>query len=420
MKFEDIQKQVANKRKNRMVILFTSALVILTIFIAMGLMLAQKKISKNELQLSHVELGDFTEIIVANGQFKNRYPSVIPTTQEGVVQTILVDEGQYVTRGTPLLTLSNDNFDLKKSQLQNQRHNSQLELELKNARLALETVQQQTEVARLKGEYDVLQAQFRAQQELANKGIISKLELMATEVKLRNMQRQHTLAANTLSTMNSLHNKEETLWQLKVAEIDKEIDALNDDINELNIVAKEDGQIQKINAKLGERLTLGAPVIELSKNEDLYFVAQIPERDAQRIQPQNQANIRVNSKWLQGQVERVSPNVTNGFVDVYIQFSLNNTSQYQLKQDLSAKVEITTQVLDNTTFSDKRIANNANTEQSSWFYNQADNSLVKRNIKLGEISQQKVMIVSGAQPGELIVSFEQSKLWGDTPPKVVL
>src|SRR5690554_5243986 len=82
-------------------------------------------------------------------QFRSRTPSLVTVKQEGVVQHILVEEGQFVETGTPLLVLSNDNLLFKRTQLEMRLHNSQLEYELKNARLALEIVQQEAEVARL-------------------------------------------------------------------------------------------------------------------------------------------------------------------------------------------------------------------------------------------------------------------------------
>lgn len=417
MDLKQIQQQVAQKKKQRFLVLLASLVVIGLVLIVMGIRLNQHKITLNELQLSQVEFGDFEVKVIANGQFRNRTPSLVTVKQEGIVQEILVEEGQFVEAGTPLLTLSNENLLFKRSQLQTRLHHSQLDYELKEARLELEMVQQEAEVARLAGEYNVLEARYSAQEQLAEQGIVSTLDLMVTRVNLQNIQRQLALAEKTLVSMESLHHKENTLARSKVTDVENEIHAIERDISGLKLLASEAGQIQKINAQLGENLTIGQAAIEVSRNDDLQFVAQVPEREAQRIRNLSHANIRVDGTWLAGDVERVSPNVDNGFVNVFIRFT--GQPDVLLRQDLSATVEITTEVLTDTLFADRRVAHAEHRPQEVWLFDTHSQALSKRTVSIGAISQQKVVLVDGVHAGELLVSFEQSRHWKNTPPTVI-
>lgn len=418
MDLKYIQQQVAQRRKQRLILLCIGVGLTVATLIIMVFYLNQNKITRNDLQLSPVEFGDFAIKVVANGQFKSRNPSLVTVKQEGVVQEILVEQGQYVELGTVLLKLTNDNLLFKRSQLQTQHNNAQLEFELISARLALELVKQETEVARLAGEYEILKAQYSAQKKLAENSIISSLDLMTTQVRLQNLERQHYLAAKTLDSMNTLHKKENILAQSKITDVSNEISALESHIEQLKLLANERGQIQKINAKLGENLSVGMAALELSNSDDLQFVAQVPEREAQRIQPLSQVNIRVNGTWLGGEVERVSPNVDNGFVDVFIRFE--RAEDLLLRQDLSARVEITTQIIKSTFFTEKRTAKQEHTQQDVWIFDSQREILTKRTIHFGAMSQQKVVITNGVNSGELLVSYEQSKNWGSTAPKLVM
>lgn len=417
MDLKQIQQQVAQKKKRRFVLWLTSIGVLLVVLLVTLFQLNQNKISLNELQLSQVEWGDFAVKVVANGQFRSRTPSLVTVKQEGVVQHILVEEGQFVETGTPLLVLSNDNLLFKRTQLEMRLHNSQLEYELKNARLALEIAQQEAEVARLAGEYKVVEARYLAQKQLAEQDVVSALDLMATRESLHNLQRQHSLAQRTLASMENLHDKENILARSRITDVENEIKAIERDIEELTLVANEAGQVQKINAQLGENLTIGAAAVALSRSDDLQFVAQVPEREAQRIRNLSQARIRVDGTWLDGNVERVSPNVDNGFVSVFIRFE--PTPGLLLRQDLSATVEITTEVLENTLFADRRIANTEQSRQDVWVFDPHNQTLTKRTVNLGVVSQQKVVIVDGVNAGELVVSFEQGRQWRNTPPTVI-
>lgn len=417
MDFNQIKLQVAQNKKKRMTF-FIVLLILFSLFtIGFVFLSSQNKISLKELQLSQVELGNFAVKVIANGQFKSRTPSLVTVKQAGIIQNILVEQGQFVEAGTPLITLINDNLLFKRSQLQTRLHNSQLEYELKNARLALERVQQEAEVARLAGESDVLEAKYLAQKQLAEEAIVSTLDLMATQVNWQNVERQHKLAAKILESMTQLHQKENILALSTITDVENEIDALNRDISELKVLASETGQVQKINVQLGENLSIGTPVIELSKNDDLQFVAQVPEREAQRIRNFSPANIRVDNMWLEGQVVRVSPTVDNGFVSVFINF--NTKDDLLLRQDLSARVEITTDVFKDALFSDRRVANTEHGTESIWVFEPNSQTLIKRTVHLGAISQQQIAINAGVKAGELLVSFEQSKQWKNTAPTVV-
>src|SRR5690606_4964908 len=100
MDLKQIQQQVAQKKKRRFVLWLTSIGVLLVVLLVTLFQLNQNKISLNELQLSQVEWGDFAVKVVANGQFRSRTPSLVTVKQEGVVQHILVEEGQFVETGT--------------------------------------------------------------------------------------------------------------------------------------------------------------------------------------------------------------------------------------------------------------------------------------------------------------------------------
>lgn len=417
MDFKQIQQQVAQKKKRRSIILLTCTTVLALVAVIIFFSLSQNRVTLNELQLNQVESGDLAVNVVANGQFRNRTPSLVTVKQEGVVQEILVEQGQFVEAGAELLVLNNDNLIFRRSQLQTRLNNSQLEYELKNARLALEMVQQEAEVARLFGEYNVQEARYLAQEQLAEQDIVSALDLMATRVNWENLERQHDLAVKTLNSMANLHDKESALARSRITDVESEIEEIERDIRELRLVANNAGQIQRINAQLGENLTLGMPAVELSRSDDLQFVAQVPEREAQRIRNLSIARIRVDGTWLEGVVERVSPNVDNGFVNVFISFEAQ--PGLLLRQDLSATVQITMDVLEDVLFADRRVANVENAQQEVWVYEPNQQVLVRRIVNFGAISQQKVAIVDGVNPGDLIVSFEQSRHWGNTPPTVI-
>lgn len=409
MDLEEIQHTLHIKRKRRVQIIGVIVFIIITFSFVLNYQLNQTTVRLNDLNITQAIRGEFTVKLVANGQFKPKSPKLISSEQAGLVTDIFVKPGEFVSVGDKLMQLKNEQILLERNKLVNKIKDLKLQLELKQARLKLDEIKQKAELERLRGSVNVTQAQFSAQKQLAAKGIVSNLDILETSVKLSNYEKQVELGEETLATLSNLIQKELQLSNSQLSQLNSELHSIEQSINELTITARESGRLQSLSVKIGEKIDEGKIVAEVNKLDNLHFVAQIPEREVEQISNFNTARIKVFDDWINGKIEQINPNVTNGFTDVYISFSLNK--KLNLKQGQSAKVEIITQTLSNSIYVEK--ANNYTpfTSDEIWLLDENLAQLRKVNVSFGEASNGLIVVKEGLAGGEKLVISKDSTSW---------
>lgn len=416
MELQDIQKAVDKKRKKRLFIGLIIALAVLILIPTLGSFSSTNTVKLSELVFAEVQKGDFNIKLVANGQFESRQPKLITSPVEGVIQKIYIEPGETIQSGDSLFKLYNDDLEVKYEQLQSQLNNAELELELKQVRLELDQVKQETELASAIGERNILKAKFAAQNKLAKTGVISKLDILETEVRLENAEKKAQLASSTLESLTRLIEKELKLARSRINEAQNELNSAANDIEKLIVKAPEMGQVQSIDVQLGEKVELGRALLRLTKQDDIRFVAQVPEREAQSANVNNPARIRVNNAWLTGKIERVSPTVNNGYIDIFISLDKQDLA---LKEALSAKVEITTQVIPNTLFVERPPNSQPKSENEVWLFDELNGLLVSKKVQFGPTSYGQIEVISGLLPSQKILLSDPKEAWKQSQPEVV-
>lgn len=418
MELHEIQREIVIKKRRR-----NSIFIILLILFALPIAIfnildTRATVSLKDLELKKVNYGTFEVKLIGNGQFQPRTPKLIASEQSGVVRELYVELGDQVEKGEKIARLENETLSLKKESVRSKIKNLELTFELKKAKLELDKSRQETELERLKGELYVVKTQFLAQEKLAAKGLISELDIMQTKAQLKNMERQVEFAGKTLRVLSNLIEKELMLVELQISEARMDLRTVEKNFTQLTILAPSSGLIQSFHLKSGEQVTSGKIVAEISTLDNLHFVAQIPEREAQQISNSNYARIRVSDSWLDGVIERVSPNVENGFVDVFISF--DKMKMQDLKQGLSAKVEIVTEVFPGSLYIDKRRGYKPHSDNYLWLLNDQQDRLVRKEVRLGQFSANKARVLAGLKKGQKVVTSESALEWGITPPELEL
>ncbi|MCY7297169.1 efflux RND transporter periplasmic adaptor subunit [Alteromonas sp. a30] len=416
MELQDIQKAVDKKRKKRLFIGSAIAIMILILISALGAFSSTNTVKLSELIFAEVQKGDFKIKLVANGQFESRQPKLITSPVEGIIQKIYIEPGEAIQPGERLFKLYNDDLEIKYEKLKSQLNYAKLELELKQVRLELDQVKQETELASAIGERNILKAKFAAQNKLAKTGVISKLDILETEVRLENAEKKAQLASSTVESLTRLIEKELKLARSKIAEAQNELNSAANDIEKLIVKAPEVGQIQSIDVQLGEKVKLGRALLKFTKQDDLRFVAQVPEREAQKTNVNNSAKIRVNNAWLTGKIERISPTVNNGYIDIFISLDKQDLA---LKEALSAKVEIITQVIPNTLFVERPPNTQPMSENEVWLFDELNGLLVNKKVQLGAVSSGQIEVISGLLPSQKILMSDPKETWRRTQPEVI-
>ena len=234
-KFPSIPKLKFDFAKNKKLIIGIGIIVIL------GAIITSYISSGIPVDSAYVSEGTVTKLVSESGTVESRSAVMLAAKQTGEIMGILVEEGDSVKEGDPLVTGdgTSANFDIKS-----------LEAELRG----------------LQAQYSQAADLARKSKILYNQGAISSLEYQETQTMANQLSAQvDALRYSIASYANSSGGA--------------------------GLVAPIDGIITGIFAKEGESIMMGQPLIEISNLEDIYIAADLIVGDADLVEAGNQVRI---------------------------------------------------------------------------------------------------------------------------------
>jgi HlyD family secretion protein len=292
-------------------------------------------------RLARVERGDIARSVVATGKIEPRAKVEVKSKASGIVQSILVDYGQYVKTGQVLIELDKE----------------ELRARVREARAALLAAQAAEESAiaayeRNKAEAQgpdlpFLKANMERARQLNAEGLISRSAMEEAE-------RQYELAFNKqlVAQRNVAVTKAEIgRARAQVAQAQANLDRAEEDLRNSTIVSPMDGLVLARNVEVGDAvssiLVLGSQatlLFTLGDVSDVYVLGKVDQADIGRVRLGLPARITVESfkdRNYEGAVTKISPwgeekdNVTTFEVRVSIKHP-----GPELKANMSANAEI--------------------------------------------------------------------------------
>jgi cobalt-zinc-cadmium efflux system membrane fusion protein len=192
------------------------------------------------IAIGSIEEKELTAALKANGTLKvpNQNRATVNTLYSGVIQTLLVQPGDKVTRGQLIATLANPDF-----------MRSQEEYIATNDRIAL------------------AELEYNRQKELSagNAGALKNFQAATTELK-------------TLQTRHNLLGQ-----QIRLMGIDPAVLGDGKLITTLSVKSPISGVISNVSAQIGSYVDLTTPIAEIVDNSQLHLDLFVYEKDLSKI-----------------------------------------------------------------------------------------------------------------------------------------
>lgn len=217
-------------------------------------------------------LGKITESVYASGVIKSKNQYQVFATVNGLVQQILVKEGDLVKKGAPLLViqsetsrLSAENAQLAAEYARNNTRGERL-AELENA-IELARTRLRNDSLLLVRQRGLWAQQIGSQVELEQRELAftsSLNNLQATLLRYRDAQRQFEFSARQSEKQWSISRKLESDYVIR---------------------AQHDGRVYSLNKEVGELVSPQTPVAVMG--DPVVFIAelQVDEKDIARVKP---------------------------------------------------------------------------------------------------------------------------------------
>jgi HlyD family secretion protein len=366
--------------------------------------------------VSTVERGTFHDLIPLRARVEPRETVYIDAIDGGSVVRVLVEAGDHVQRGQPLIEMSNTNLAL--SVIQQESQLNQAISQLQQNEISLEQNALANERALAEVEYKLVRLERSAsrRENLVAGGALPKEQRDEVTDELAYYRRLHPIQVAS-------NNRQSQLRERLLPDIHRQLDNLRNNLDVVQrklaglvIRAPVEGVVSAIDLKVGEQRNPGERLAEVTPESGMKLTADIDEYYLARVRTGQTATVDIGGGTVNATVRRVSPQVRDGQFAIDLDFEgaspatlvAGETTQgrLQLGGDSSALILPAGAFLERT--------------GGNWVFVVASDgkSAARRQIKVGRRTSEQLEILEGLAPDERVLTSDYTSL--DRADRIVI
>ena len=284
---------------------------------------------------------------------------------------------------------------------------TQLQVQLKEARLALES-----KVAELESQRNLAMLEAEADRTLADDGLVPELTMKTSQARANDLRRQLELEKKRVTTASESAESQLAVERSVITKLEAALELKNEEVDSLIVRAGIAGVVQQVDPiegrtiEVGERVGPGSVLVEIVEPSKLMPRVRIAETQAKDVVIGQSATIDTRNGVIQGKVGRGDPSVVNGTVTVDVH--LTSELPKGARPDLSIDGVIELERLPDVVYVGRPV--NGQEETTVGVFKVMDGGFAQRvPVTFGRASVMTIEIVKGLEPGDEVVM-------SDSPP----
>ncbi|MCQ4163594.1 efflux RND transporter periplasmic adaptor subunit [Tahibacter harae] len=371
---------------------------------------ALPKVTSDSVLIDTVKRGEMIRKISGPGVLvavENRLiPSILPKAQ---VERVLIQPGSVVKPDTVLLQLSNplimQQYDEAKLKLQV----ALAELEALKERLNDNLLNQESQVATVRSQYEAAKLQVEYESKLIKDFIVSELQHKKSKLTAEQLKTQLEIEIKREQAIPQLNASERSAKAAEISLLQRQMELQEKLVQSLAVKAGIEGIVQEIRVKEGQGVDQGEILALVARQDRLKAEIRVIESQAREVVVGQKVAIDVGNRTEAGTVARVDPSVINGtvIVDVTFDGELPQGARTNLRVNGTIEIDRLKDVL--------YIAKPAQAQENAQVrLFKVDDSGVATltEVQLGRTSSSTVEVVGGLLEGNRIVLSDVSELSG--------
>lgn len=403
----DIPRAPAKKRKRYIYIGAGIVVVVLTSVALTRLEPAAPTVDRAAVFPDTVKRGPMLRQVRGTGTLVPEEIRWITAVTQGRVEQKLVEPGAQVDENTVLLRLSNPDVELQA--LEADRQLNSAELELVNLRASLETqrLSQEAAVASAQTQYNEAMRQYEAQKELAERGLGSQHELARARDAAVEAERKLEIEKERLEVLSRAQAAQIQSQESQIQRLRGIVEFRKQQIESMTVRAGAVGVVQELPLEVGMWANAGATLAKVVQPGRLKAVLRVPETQIRDVALGQPASIDTRNGIIPGRVVRIDPAATTGTVGVDV--ALEGELPPGARPDLSVDGVIEVERLDDVIYMGRPAYGQANSTIGIFKLEPGGNAAVRVNVRLGRSSVHAIEVVSGLQPGDVVILSDMSQ-----------
>ena len=401
----EISKEVQRKEQRKQFIRIGTAVGGFIVLIVVVISMLQTSLKRKDLNISTVDKGVIEVSVSASGKVIPAFEEIINSPINSRIVEVYKRGGDSVDVGTPILKL-----DLQSAETE---YNKQLDEEqMKSLQLEQQRVTNHNKLSEMEMNLKVSRMELdRKAVELRNERYLDSLGAGTTD-KVRQVELDYNVSILKLKEDEQKYKNEQALAEadLKVKELElnifrKSLAEMKRTLDDAQIRSPRKAILTYINNQIGAQISQGGQVAIISDLSHFKVEGEIADTYGDRVAAGGKAVVKIGNDKLEGTVSSVTPLSKNGVISFTVQ--LKDDNNHRLRSGLKTDVYVMNAVKEDV----MRMANASfyvGRGEYDLFVRTSDDELVKRKVQLGDSNFEYVEVVSGLQPGDVVVVSDMS------------
>ncbi len=366
------------------------------------------RVAASTLVLSRVETGVFRDFVTFRAKVVPRETVYLDALEGGRVDQVLVEPGDFVAAGQPLVKFSNTELELDVLEREGRLIESITQLQ------AYETQLEQNHLANVRAleqiDYNITRlSRLNARRKpLAEHGLVTAEERDAIQDELDYDNRLRPVQAQSNAEQDRLRLEQLPQIRAQLEKLQQDVQITRSKLDNLTVRSPVAGRMTAIDLKVGENRNRGDRLGEITPETGFKLSAQIDEYYLGRLRKGQIASARIGEHDWTLHVARVYPQVKEGAFTIDLAFDAKAPDGLIPGEAVQGKVtlgsDVKTMVLPSGAFLERT--------GGDWaFVLDPDRTAArKRRIKLGRRNVDQLEVLGGLRAGEDVITSDYSGL----------
>jgi HlyD family secretion protein len=401
-----VDRIIKKKRWNQKSILTVAGVAGLTVLIAASLFFTSGKSKLNvdaeRITISQVKKGAFQEFISVNGTVLPITTIYLDAIEGGRIEEKLVEDGAMVTKGQPILRLSNSDLELSLANQETAVFEVLTQMQNTKNNAVQNTIQQLNQKADVDNALAEAERVYKLNKHLHEEKVIGGQEFKASENNYNYQVARKKLNNQTLN-QDALSNKQQiSQMAASYSRMQNALSLMRRKVGDLTVRAPVDGQLTALDAEIGQSKTKGERLGQIDVLSGHKVRVDIDEHYINRVMIGQMGAVTLEGKDYALRIRKVYTQVSNGRFQVDMEFASDVPQSIRRGQTLQIRLALSdeTQAV--------LVPKGGFFQQTggNWVFKVSEDGTkaYRVDVQLGRQNPEYYEVLSGLAPGEKVVT----------------
>ncbi|MBE0360844.1 MULTISPECIES: efflux RND transporter periplasmic adaptor subunit [Pseudoalteromonas] len=365
-----------------------------------------QNVELGSLTVSTVKQGAFKDALSLRGQVVPKTSIYLDTIAGGQVEERLVEQGEFVEAGQPLVRLSNTNLQLdvmgREAQVTEQLNflrNTQMNMETSRLNLRRDLLEIELKITHLT-------RRLKQTKPLVKSGVLAQDKLAELEEDLSYYHARKELTLERQKQEKSIREVQVAQLSDSAKMLEKNLQFARRNLDNLLVKAPVSGYLSELDVEIGESKSSGARLGQIDIPNEYKLVVRLDEFYLNQVQRDMAVMIELDDDAITAKVSKIDSRVQQSQFQIEVDLPSNTKS---IKRGQSIDLEL---MLGNNK-NDALLLNRGaffTNSGGNWVYviEQGSDKALRRDIRLGKKNQHYFEVLEGLKAGDQVITSSYS------------